>query len=318
MQLDFPARRVGPWLIVALVAALLTAPAAGASQLDPPRNLRVTALTQTTATIQWDAPPGADEETWYRVETSRGWQRSYKFAVGPSVTVTSLYPGQPYEVRVETLFEVNWSEPVAFQTLPVIPPPTPENVTATVTPGSVTVEWEPSFLDGVEADWYVVRWTPQHSGVVTKATSMTRSLPPGGELSVTVAARKGVSYESPRSAPLELLVPPHPDWEPLGTPTNFRLVADAAGHIQRFEWDPPPGGMDPVTYVLNYRFGDQPEEPFIPIADSNQAFLDVPATIGRLSVCGPNPHPGSTWIIRVNARSHGEVSEPSNELMICL
>lgn len=312
------ARRVGPLLAMALVAALLAAPPALADQPDPPTNLRVTAVTHSSATIEWDGPPGSDETTWYRVETSRGWERRYQYAVGPSVTLTNLYAGQPYEVRVESLYEVNWSEPLAFETRPLLPPPTPTNVRATVLPGSVTVEWDPSFLDGVEADWYVVRWNGFHTGVATKATSITRSMPPGGDLSVTVTARTGLITESPRSEPLNLVVPPHPDWEPLGAPTNLRLVADDAGIIKRLEWDPPSGGMDPVTYVLNYRFGDQPDEPFIPIAGSSQAVLDIPSTIGRLFVCGPNAHPGSSWIVRVNAHSHGQVSAPSNELTICI
>lgn len=311
------ARRVGIVLAVALAATLLVAPTVAAGQLDPPTDLRVTHVNHSSATFEWEGPPGSSESTFYRLELTRGTERIERHAQGPRLSVINLVPDQTYQVRVETAYFGNWSEPIEVRTIPAVALPTPTNVRATVSPGSVTVEWDPSFRDGVEADWYVLRWTPQHTGGVTTAKSVTRSMPSGGELSVTVAARRGLVYESEPSEPLHILVPPHPDWEPLGAPSNLRVVADDAGVVQRLEWDPAPGGMDPVTYTISYRFGDQPHLPFFQILDSDQPFLDIPDFIGRLSVCGPNPRPGDVWILRVNAHSHGKVSEPSNEVTVC-
>src|SRR5690606_41221091 len=68
-------------------------------------------------------------------------------------------------------------------------PPTPEDVQATVSPGSLTLERDPSVVDGKEAASYVVRWKSDNFVTITSATSITRNLPSHPADEVTVSAR---------------------------------------------------------------------------------------------------------------------------------
>lgn len=142
-------------------------------------------------------------------------------------------------------------------------------------------------------------------------------MPPGGELGVTITARNEFRDESDPSEPLSLTVPPADDWEDLTAPTNLELVV-SNGMIERIEWDPSDGGMDPVRYRLNYHFGDQGPDQAAFIAESSKPFIDVPGQIGALFECSRTAFPGQSWVIWVTAHSHGTTSPPSEQATVCL
>jgi hypothetical protein len=310
----------GPALVLALVALGAAPAGAGPDRLEPPANLRVTEMDHTSVTVEWDPTGWAHRYTviWTPGPPPEwvGWLETD----GTVATFPVTSPGAPHTVTVVAQRGGSQVSSTIGFVVPDAPPPpvppTPEDVQASVSPGSVTVQWEPSVVDGEEADAYVVRWTPDHSGTVTTDTSIIRNLPSGGDLEITVTARNDAGEESDPSAPLGLTVPPAEEWEPLGPPTNLKVVADDDDNVTLIEWDPPTGGVDPVTYKLNYRFADQDLETWI--AESSEPFIDVPAQIGELIVCPPDANPGQTWIIWVTAHSDGETSPRSEEATVCL
>ncbi len=317
-------RRTASKILSALAAGALTATmlvigtgSASAAPVKPPKNVQVTEVTPSTATVEWD-PPSGHSGDWYRVMISRGWERDFAFVNGTSHTFENLYAGETYEVQVEVWFSAQWSDPVEFTTVDVLPPPTPANVTATTGPGTVTLEWDPSIRDGEEADYYFVRWTPDSGKVWVTGTSITREIPSGAELSVTVAAFDADFWrESEPSEPLEITVPPAEGWDELSAPTNLRLNTDG-NVVESIEWDAAEGGADPVTYKINYHFGDQGPNQSAVIAEAGTATVIDASVIADLFVCEPNANPGQQWVIWVTAHSSGITSPPSNTELVCI
>ncbi|HEY8451153.1 MAG: fibronectin type III domain-containing protein [Micromonosporaceae bacterium] len=303
------------------VAALGTAPAsAQPGGVDPPTNVRVTELDHTSATIAWDASPRADSYvmTWSPAPPPEwtGWVET----TSTTATLPVTHPGATHYVTViAKRGPASASASLRFVAPKAPPPPvppTPEDVAATVSPGTLTLEWDPSVVNGKEAASYVVRWKSDNFVTVTSATSITRSLPGGADVEVTVSARNEAGVESAPSETVDVTVPPAQEWEPLGPPTGLEVVSDRNGRITRIQWNAPTGGVEPVTYRLNYRFGDQNVDQVI--ATSSVPFIDVPTAIGDLVVCPPTANPGQTWIIWVTAHSQGTTSPRSEEATVCL
>lgn len=271
-------------LALATVVIGIGPAAAGTDPLPPPANLRVTDLDHTSATVEWDPSPGA---THYTVIWSP--PVNWLDTEDTSITFPVEWPGARYHVSVRAYDDDGSSLASSLTfTAPKAPPPPvppmPENFQAAASPGSLTVEWDPSFVDGVEAEAYVVRLSPTHTGIVTSDTTLTHNVPPGHEYSVTVTARNGFFSESERSEPLEVTVPPAEDWEPLTAPSNLRAA--------------------PVTYHLHL---DGTE-----IESTRDLHLNSP----YFAECtGPGQTP-ATFV--VTATSHGVASPPSNSIILCL
>lgn len=309
---------VAAGVALGMVTIAFGASPASAAWREPPDNLRVVELDHTSATVRWDATDWASSYTviWTPAPPPAwvGWLTTGD----TSATIPIAYPGEKYRVTVQaTRGRTTRSSTIEFivpdQPAPPVPP-TPEHVAAAVSPGSVTVTWDPSFVDGKEADAYLVRWAD--TGTSTTETSLTLEFTAGAELELTVTARNGDDRDSPPSDPVSVTVPPADEWDDLGAPTNLRVIADDAGMVARVEWDPPTGGVEPVIYRLNYRFADQTFESWI--AANSEPFIDVPAQIGELIVCPPDYNPGQTWIIWVTAHSDGQTSPRSGEATVCL
>lgn len=310
----------GPALVLAMLALAAAPAGAGPDRLAPPANLRVTQMDHTSVTVAWDPTSWAQSYTviWDPGPPPEwvGWLETS----GTVATFAVTSPGQPHTVTVVAeRGSTRKSSTIGFVVPDAPPPPvppTPDGVQATVSPGSVTVGWEPSVVDGQEAASYVVRWTPDHPGTVTADTSATRSLPAGGDLQITVTARNEAGEESDPSAPLEVTVPPADDSEELGAPTNLQIIVGDDGLVSLIEWDPPAGAPDPVTYRLNYRFADQDFETWL--AENTEPFIDVPVELDELIPCPEDYNPGLTWIIWITAHADGQTSPRSEETTVCL
>lgn len=311
----------GPVLVAALVAFTGAPASAGSGGLVPPSDLEVTEVDHTNATIAWDESPEADSYTvfWTPAPPPEWMGTIDTEALTASFPVTS--PGARHYVTVMAIDGSRLASATISFDAPDAPPPeappTPEDVHADVAPGSVEVAWDPSVVDGEEADSYLIEWASDEEAVVTTGTSLSREIPQGSdELAVTVSARNGFDERSDPSDPLPVDVPPATDWEEWGAPTDLEVVADEDGDITAITWDRPTGGADPVTYRLNYHFADQEFES--PIAQNDEPFIDVPAQIGDLVVCAPDSGPGQTWVIWVTAHAHDTTSPRSEETTICL
>ena len=308
-----PRIRLALLVVAALLLASVATPAAGQLyELAPPTNLRVTALDHTRATIAWDPSPDAER---YLVM----WSVPFDWAevTDTSITIPIQHPGATYHVsvRAESSEDVSVFQGLTFRAPNAPPPPvppTPTGVEVTTAPGSLTVTWEPSFVDGEEADAYVVRLRPGHSGIVTTATTLTHQVPPGGDFSVTVSARNGLFSTSQPSAPIDVTVPPSPDWTPLTAPGRPQVTVEG-GLTTRIEWAPASGGAPPITYRLNYRFpGDRFDSWLL---ETSHTSVDVQVEIGDVrGTCAPR-HAATIW---VTALSHGTTSPPSETALLCL
>lgn len=109
------------------------------------------------------------------------------------------------------------------------------------------------------------------------------------------------------------------DREELSAPTNLRVNSDG-GVVESIHWGAAEGGVDPVTYRLNYFFADQGPDHSTWIAKAGTATsIDASdITPANLLVCEPDARPGQKWIIWVTAHSSGKTSPPSNTEQICI
>lgn len=315
-------RRRGPKVLAivasgAFVASTVAAGAGAASAgpAKPPRDVQVTDVGPTSATVEWSRPQGKPEDHLYRVELSHGAGHDFTFTDEQVVTLGDLRPAETYQVRVEVAFSEVWSDPVEFTTVDVPVPPTPVDVQATTGAGTVTVEWQPSVADGKEPDAYVVRWSPDSRSQRVTETSVTREFPAGAPLTVTVAARDDeLDYESEPSDPVEIAVPPA-NWESLPAPTNLEAHTDG-DTVVSFEWDAiESDGV--VTYDVRKHFASDDPALSMLIADAGASTTVDATLIGELSSCPPNVPAGQKWVVWVLAHSDGETSPPSNTVEVC-
>jgi hypothetical protein len=192
-----------------------------------------------------------------------------------------------------------WSDPIVFTTPDVPLPSTPENVRATVSPGSVTIEWDPS-----TAELGVREYQVNFGGLsrLTKDTTATFDIPPGGEFDVMVRAQDNAFRWSDFSDPIEVTVPAAEEWEPLTAPSNLRAVPDQQGGVI-FEWDAATGGLGPLTYLL-YLDGTE-------IESTQDLHLQSPYFVE----CTNDWQTRASFV--VTARSHGVESPASNPITLC-
>lgn len=101
-------------------------PDPGPDPLTAPQNLQVSNLTQTTATLSWDATIGAEEYILYRGATNTFITRLSE----TSIDLTDLTPNSDYTFRVAAVRESEISprsSAIDFKTLPEDSPPPPPN-----------------------------------------------------------------------------------------------------------------------------------------------------------------------------------------------
>jgi phosphodiesterase/alkaline phosphatase D-like protein len=105
-------------LAIALVAAFLSIPAAGASAANPATTGGVTDLTSTSAALNGVADPSSNDSSWYfQYGTSTSYGQSTKAtSIGSGshavkAPITGLTPGQTYHYRLVVVENVSNSQP---------------------------------------------------------------------------------------------------------------------------------------------------------------------------------------------------------------
>jgi hypothetical protein len=266
-----------------------------------PANLRAD-VGATEVTVDWDPSTSEAGGVSYTLLLEYSYHRKWFHTNEPTMTF-AVGPSTSYEVRVQASDAASrlsaWSDPLEFTTPDAPLPSTPENVRATTSPGSATVEWDPSTAELGVKDYQVT-----FGGLtrLTVDTTATFAVPPGGEFTVTVKARDNAYRWSASSDPIEVTVDPAEEWEPLTAPSNLRAVPDQQGGVI-FEWDAAAGGLGPLTYLL-YLDGTE-------IESTQDLHLQSPYFVE----CTNDWQTRASFV--VTARSHGVESPASNPITLC-
>uniref|UniRef100_A0A8D1YUR8 Tenascin-N n=1 Tax=Sus scrofa TaxID=9823 RepID=A0A8D1YUR8_PIG len=217
------------------------------TDLDSPKNLVTTQVTENTATVSWDPVQAVIDRYLVRYTAADGDTREVPVGKEQSSTVlTGLRPGVEYTVHVWA--QKGDRESGKADTTAPTDIDSPKNlVTTQVTENTATVSWDP-----VQAviDRYLVRYT--------SADGDTREVPVGKEQSSTVLTglRPGVEYTvhvwaqkgDRESRKADTMAPT--DIDP---PQNLRpsSVTQSSGVLT---WKPPSAQID--GYILTYQFPD--------------------------------------------------------------
>uniref|UniRef100_A0A4X1UDR1 Tenascin-N n=1 Tax=Sus scrofa TaxID=9823 RepID=A0A4X1UDR1_PIG len=217
------------------------------TDIDSPKNLVTTQVTENTATVSWDPVQAVIDRYLVRYTSADGDTREVPVGKEQSSTVlTGLRPGVEYTVHVWA--QKGDRESKKADTMAPTEIDSPQNlVTTRVTENTATVSWDPA---QAVIDRYLVRYTSADGDTrevpVGKEQSSTvlTGLRPGVEYTVHVWAQKG-DRES-RKADTTALT----DIDP---PQNLRpsSVTQSSGVLT---WKPPSAQID--GYILTYQFPD--------------------------------------------------------------
>lgn len=94
-------------LSVVVTAVMLIVPAAAASKLAAPRNLKVSEKTSSSVTLTWSAVENASKYTIYYSTKKKGDYEKYGAVAKTTATVKNLEPGTKYFFRVESAGKIN-------------------------------------------------------------------------------------------------------------------------------------------------------------------------------------------------------------------
>uniref|UniRef100_A0A8D1CHH0 Tenascin-N n=1 Tax=Sus scrofa TaxID=9823 RepID=A0A8D1CHH0_PIG len=217
------------------------------TDIDSPKNLVTTQVTENTATVSWDPVQAVIDRYLVRYTSADGDTREVPVGKEQSSTVlTGLRPGVEYTVHVWA--QKGDRESRKADTTAPTDIDSPKNlVTTQVTENTATVSWDP-----VQAviDRYLVRYTSADGDTrevpVGKEQSSTvlTGLRPGMEYTVHVWAQKGdrESKKADTMAPTDI-----------DPPQNLRpsSVTQSSGVLT---WKPPSAQID--GYILTYQFPD--------------------------------------------------------------
>jgi chitodextrinase len=301
--------------VFAIALAAVAAPAAAArdrSAPTKPGNMRVTAKTQTTVTLAWNASTDNSGSVSYDV---RMWQDGGHVSVArlpqgqTTYTKTGLIPNVQYFFHVEAVDPSgNRSiSDLAYTTTDPdrTPPATPANLRVTsVTASQISLAWDAS-ADNTGIRSYLVAISPHDGNLLfTGPTSATIvGLAPESTYSFTVKAQDLGYNLSPASAPVSATTAPTTDVTPPSAPTDLRVSDQSCGEV-RVTWTQSTDDQDPQS-AIRYRI-------FI-----NGVLDPLPGPIGTGRWITYGVDGSNTFVLRA-VDSAGNVSAPSNPFTLVL
>ncbi len=265
---------------VAAVLILATATPAAAAPRDTqppsvPGNLRLTQVTQTSASLAWNRSTDNRQVLFYGV-WAPGLPVIYVNHPGTTATFTGLHPGTTYDFRVQAWDGWNWSWPsniLAVTASPdVVAPTAPsglalsDNVYGTpvdgVTASTVLVSWLNAtddfgpiryqvLVNGVvNGDVYDVR--PAGTPVLTLSKAWVRQLTPGTTNTIAVRAVDGGGNVSPATASLTVTTDAATDVTAPTAPTLTRADGGGTGTCPEelwLRWTASTDGTQPASSI---------------------------------------------------------------------
>ncbi|XP_074454098.1 tenascin-R isoform X3 [Larus michahellis] len=219
------------------------------SAVSPPKNLRVTGISDNSIELTWDSPGAATEYIVSYQPAGPGGTHLQQRVPGDcsSITITELEPGVAYNISIYAVISDVLSIPVTSKVMTNLA--TPQGLKfKTITETTAEVQWEPfSFpFDGWE-----ISFIPKNNegGVIAQLPSTITTfnqtgLKPGEEYTVTVVALKEQARSPPTSDSVSTLI---------DGPTQI-LVRDVSDTVAFVEWTPPRAKVD--TILLKYGLAD--------------------------------------------------------------
>ncbi|NXW36366.1 TENR protein, partial [Phaetusa simplex] len=219
------------------------------SAVSPPKNLRVTGISDNSIELTWHSPGAATEYIISYQPAGPGGTHLQQRVPGDwsSITITELEPGVAYNISIYAVISDVLSIPVTSKVMTNLA--TPQGLKfKTITETTAEVQWEPfSFpFDGWE-----ISFIPKNNegGVIAQLPSTVTTfnqtgLKPGEEYTVTVVALKEQARSPPTSDSVSTLI---------DGPTQI-LVRDVSDTVAFVEWTPPRAKVD--TILLKYGLAD--------------------------------------------------------------
>lgn len=219
-----------------------------------PTSLRITASTDTSASLAWDAASNAKSDWWYCVQRDG----LGCFRVDPPKTTwtfTRLMPGQTFNWSVVAVsLSGKRSAPsntVTFKTPPdTTPPSAPTLSVPGVWPTRVAVSWTRS-TDNTSQVFYtlLVDGSAYRSGEVGLQFVNVLDLAPESTHTFTVLAHDAWGNSS-QSNTVTVTTPPKRDDNPPTAPTNLRLGPNSGVPEIWLEWDPSTDDTDTQAEIV--------------------------------------------------------------------
>jgi chitodextrinase len=300
-----------------LALSLFSAAAAPAKRPPPPppsdrgapttpTNLRITASTDTSVSLAWDASTDNSANWWYCVQSSG----AGCFRVDPPQTTFThpkLLPNTTYSFSVVAIDAAGnrsgSSNTVTYTTPPDVTPPSPApELTATaVYPIRISLNWTDS-KDNVSQVYYTLfkDGSPYFAGQIGYRSWTVLDLSPSTTYEFVVEARD-YSGNAVRSNVLSVTTPAATDTTPPAAPTNLRLSPESSAPEIWLDWDQSTDDTDPQSQIMydvyqNGVFGEH-------------AAIGYGETITYCAGTGP-----TTVTVRAVDTS-GNASAPSNEIV---
>jgi chitodextrinase len=288
-----------------LAAAIVVGTAAARGAPSTPTNLRITASSDTSVSLAWDASRGSSSNWWYCV------QRDFAgcIRVDPpqtTLTRTRLMPGQTYNYSVYAIdirgHRSGNSNVVTHTTPPDVTPPSPAPTLSTtaVYPTRISVSWTPS-ADNTSQVYYTlfVNGTPYIGDSIGLGSYTILDRSPATTYELKVQARDAYN-NTVESNILSVTTPAVTDHVPPSAPTNLALSPESSAPEIWLDWTPSTDNSDPQAQIMyDVSINGQVEH----------ASIGAGETIVYCVDSGPN-----TIFVRAVDTS-GNVSGPSNEIV---
>jgi len=227
-------------LLLAAGLAVVVAPTSNAAAAPTtPTNLRVTAKTDHTVSIAWNASSGGSGQLLYRLYLNDGWVGRID---GTTLTQFGLTRNTAYTFQVQAedpAGNLSGRSNVATATTDVgdaQPPTAPPNLRVTqVTFDSVSLAWDASTDNSGQVDFYPVLINGQRANTSYTTTVILHSLVAGTTYTFGVQAS---DPDGNVSAASSVQVSTIADNQPPTTPANLRVVTDSSGAPTGLAWNP--------------------------------------------------------------------------------
>lgn len=250
-------------LVVSLlvVPLTLTASAPAAPKPKPagtpgaPTNLRITASSDTSVSLAWNAGNGGGASNWWYCIRRDGLGCIRVDPPNTTFTWTRLLPGTTFNGSVNIVTSAGkqsaHSNTVTFKTPPDTTPPTVPTLSVTGTwPTRVGLSWTRS-ADNTSQVWYTLLadgspFTANHIGL---QSYLIFDLAPASTHTYQVTARDAYGNTSASNV-VEVTTPPKTDNTPPTTPTNLRLSSESSAPEIWLDWDVSTDDTDPQSQIL--------------------------------------------------------------------
>ena len=247
------------WIVASLLAGvLLTAvPASAGRDRTPPTkpaNLEITATTDTSVSLAWDASTDNSGNFWYCVQTNgEGCIR-----VNPprtTLTRSGLWPDQTLDFAVYAVDAAGnrsgTSNTVTFTTPPDTTPPSPAPTLSLtfLSPTRISLAW-PQPIDNVSQVWttLLVNGSPYFTDNLGPPNATVGGLTPGTTYTLQATVRDAFGNVAV-GAVLTVTTPAATDTQPPTAPANLRVLSSSYPPDIVLAWDQSTDNTDPQSQI---------------------------------------------------------------------